>query len=153
MLCIYATDTAIELLQLSGMFVAAYPVEKVMNIARDDAPAMVLGENVDHRTSVVVLCVCYAFLLALAQGLSSPSPLELDVGSLTQHAGYRADRMAGQKTSARFSDTLVYAHGFISTAFVFAGGITNAGLSLSTDKQCFMPFEYALPNGAANIAL
>jgi hypothetical protein len=73
------------LLQLSSMFVAAYPVEKVVNTARDDASAVVLGEHANHRTIVVVFCMCYAFLLALAQGMTSQSSSSLALESLTQH--------------------------------------------------------------------
>lgn len=72
MLCISATTTTMALLQLSGVFVAAYPVEKVVNVARGDAP-VILGEHANHRTIVVVFCMCYAFLLALAQGMIIPS--------------------------------------------------------------------------------
>ena len=62
--------------------------------------------------------------------------------------------MSGQKTSARFSDMLVYAQGFVSTAFVFAVGINNAGLGLSTDKQCFNAIRVCIAMyGAAKIAL
>ncbi|KAF3032029.1 hypothetical protein E8E12_002261 [Didymella heteroderae] len=129
------SSTAMVFLQLNNMFVAAYPVEKVVNMARDDAPAVTLGEHADHRTIIVVLCMCYAFLLALAQG-------------------YRAGRMAGQKTSARFSDMLVFAQGFVSTAFVFAVGINNAGLGLSTDRQCHSAIRVCIAMyGAAKIAL
>jgi hypothetical protein len=73
MLRIYATTTAMALLQFSSMFVAAYPVDKVLNVARDDAPTVALGEHANHRTIVVVFCMCYAFLLALAQGMISTS--------------------------------------------------------------------------------
>ena len=67
MLCISANTPAMALLQFSSMFAAAYPVEKVVNIVRDDTPAVVLGEHANHRTIVVVFCMSYAFLLALAQ--------------------------------------------------------------------------------------
>jgi hypothetical protein len=56
MLRIYATTTAMALLQFSSMFVAAYPVDKVLNVARDDAPTVALGEHANHRTIVVVFC-------------------------------------------------------------------------------------------------
>lgn len=85
MLPISATTTAMAPLQLNSMLVAAYPVEKAVNIVRDDAPAVVLGEHANHRTIVVVFCMSYAFLLALAQGMSSPSLLVLFAESLTQH--------------------------------------------------------------------
>jgi uncharacterized membrane protein len=68
MLGISATNTAMALLQFSNMFVAAHPVEKVVHVTRDDAPVVVLGEHASHRTIVVVFCMSYAFLLALAQG-------------------------------------------------------------------------------------
>lgn len=62
--------------------------------------------------------------------------------------------MAGRKTSARFSDILVYAQGFISTAFVFDVGINSAGLSLSTDKECYNAIRVCIAMyGAAKIAL
>ena len=83
MLSISAINTAMVFLQLNNMFVAAYPVEKVVNMARDDAPAVTLGEHADHRTIIVVLCMCYAFLLALAQGMLFSSRLALILESLT----------------------------------------------------------------------
>jgi alanine racemase len=62
--------------------------------------------------------------------------------------------MSGQKTSARFSDMLVYTQGFVSTAFVFAVGINNAGLGLSTDQQCFNAIRVCIAMyGAAKTAL
>lgn len=71
----------VMLLQFSSMFAAAHPVEKVANAPRNDVPAVVLGEHPSHRTIVVVFCMSYAFLLALAQGklclLSLTSVLEL----------------------------------------------------------------------------
>lgn len=62
--------------------------------------------------------------------------------------------MVGRKTSARFTDMLVYAQGFVSTAFVFAVGINNAGLGLSTDRQCHSAILVCIAMyGAAKIAL
>lgn len=49
---------------------------------------------------------------------------------------------------------LVYAQGFVSTAFVFDVGINSAGLGLSTDKQCFNAIRVCITMyGAAKIAL
>ena len=62
--------------------------------------------------------------------------------------------MAGSKTSARFSDVLVFAQGFVDTAFVFAVGINSAGLGLSTDAQCHAAIRGCIAMyGAAKIAL
>lgn len=62
--------------------------------------------------------------------------------------------MAGQKTSARFSDVIVFAQGFVSTAFVFAVGINSAGLGLSTDAQCHAAIRVCIAMyGVAKIAL
>ncbi|KAF2627623.1 hypothetical protein BU25DRAFT_303082, partial [Macroventuria anomochaeta] len=87
------------------------------------------------RTIVVVFCMSYVFLLALVQG-------------------YRAGRMTSRKTSARFSDILVFAQGFVSTAFIFGVGINSAGLGLSTDAQCYAAIRMCIAMyGAAKIAL
>lgn len=84
MLLRFANTTATVFLQLKSMFVTAYPVEHVVMMTRDDGPAVVLGEHADHRTIIVVFCISYSFLLALAQGMSSSSLLTLFLGSLTQ---------------------------------------------------------------------
>jgi hypothetical protein len=55
-------------LQSSSFFVAAHPVGNVVQVSRDEAPSVVLGEHASHRTIVVVFCISYAFLLALTQG-------------------------------------------------------------------------------------
>jgi len=44
--------------------------------------------------------------------------------------------MAGQKSKTRVSDVLVFAQGFICSAFLFATAIQIAGLGLQTDAQC-----------------
>ncbi len=56
------------LLQFKILFASAYPVNEVARVGRHDATPIVLGEHADHRTIVVVFCMTYAFLLALAQG-------------------------------------------------------------------------------------
>ena len=62
--------------------------------------------------------------------------------------------MTGHKTGVKFSDILVFAQGFISTAFVFAVGINSAGLGLSTDAQCYAAIRVCIAMyGAAKIAL
>ena len=80
MLGISATKTAMALL-FSNAFAAAYPVDGIIKVARDDTPAVVLGEHASHRTIVVVFCMSYAFVLALAQG-KLPSGLTLVLQSL-----------------------------------------------------------------------
>lgn len=62
--------------------------------------------------------------------------------------------MAGQKTNAKFSDILVFAQGFVSTAFVFAVGINSAGLGLFTDAQCYAAIRVCIAMyGIAKIVL
>ncbi|KAJ4982938.1 hypothetical protein SVAN01_11570 [Stagonosporopsis vannaccii] len=122
-------------LQLNALFVSAYPVTDVPHIPRDDTPPAVLGEHANNRTIVVVFCMTFSFLLAFAQG-------------------YRAGRMAGQKSTARVTDILVFAQGFVSTAFVFAVGINSAGLGLATDTQCYAAIRVCIAMyGVAKIAL
>ena len=76
MMYISAHLVAMPLLQFS--VVNAYPVQNLTNLARNDMPPIVLGEHANHRTIVVVFCMSYAFLLALAQGkkVSCSGPLQ-----------------------------------------------------------------------------
>lgn len=63
MLCTPVRKTALALLHLSSVFVAAYPAKAAMHVAREDeASLVVLGEHASYRTIVII------FLLALAQG-------------------------------------------------------------------------------------
>lgn len=61
-----AYSTAMALLQLS--LVAAYPIREMACLAQGDASPVGLGGYANHWTIVVVFCMSYAFLLALAQG-------------------------------------------------------------------------------------
>ena len=62
--------------------------------------------------------------------------------------------MAGQKSTARITDALVCAQGFVSTAFVFAIGINSAGLGLATDAQRYAAIRVCIAlYGTAKIAL
>ncbi|KAH7344274.1 hypothetical protein BKA66DRAFT_434381 [Pyrenochaeta sp. MPI-SDFR-AT-0127] len=116
-------------------FVGASPVLQGSHAVRDDADRVRLEEKPAHRVAAVVLCIVYAFLLALAQG-------------------YRAGRMAGKKSRNGLSDILVFLQGFVSIAFVFAVGIDTAGLGLTTDAQCYGAIRICISlYGAAKIAL
>jgi len=62
--------------------------------------------------------------------------------------------MADHMSTARITDVLVFAQGFVSTAFVFAVGINSAGLGLATDAQCYVAIRVCIAMyGAAKIAL
>lgn len=62
--------------------------------------------------------------------------------------------MAGRETGTKSSDVLVFAQGFVSTAFVFSVGIDSAGLGLSTYVQCHAAICVCIAMyGAATIAL
>ncbi|KAF1944610.1 hypothetical protein EJ02DRAFT_83860 [Clathrospora elynae] len=104
-------------------------------VARDDAHDGHLGERPLNRVAVVTICLLYVFALALAQG-------------------YRAGRMASNKSKTRVSDILVFVQGFISTTFVFAVAINAAGLGLATQSQCKAVIRTCiLLYGASKIAL
>lgn len=60
-------------LQLNLWFVDAHAIGKVAHTIRDEPPPAALGEHPDNRTVVVIFCMSYAFLLALAQGKSTSS--------------------------------------------------------------------------------
>ncbi|KAF3002456.1 hypothetical protein E8E13_004931 [Curvularia kusanoi] len=122
-------------LQLGSLLVAAYPTQEFTHMARDDTHPVSLDDPPSRRTIVVAFCIGFAFLLALAQG-------------------YRAGRMAGRKSSAQFSDILVFAQGFVSISFVFAIGVNSAGLGLQTDAQCHAAIRVCIAMyGAAKITL
>ncbi|KAG9188524.1 hypothetical protein G6011_02447 [Alternaria panax] len=86
-------------------------------VNRDDIYVNRLDGRPPDRVLVVVVCIVFAFVLALTQG-------------------YRAGRLAGQKSKTRVSDVLVFAQGFVCTAFLFATAIQISGLGLQTDRQC-----------------
>ncbi|KAH7130560.1 hypothetical protein B0J11DRAFT_430209 [Dendryphion nanum] len=120
---------------LGFSLVAARPLPYEGNVAREEPDEVGLGENPKHRTVVVVFCMVYTFVLALAQG-------------------YRAGRMRDTKSRGRFPDALVFVQGFLSTAFVFAVGINSAGLGLATDSQCRAAILVCIAMyGAAKMAL
>ncbi|KAI0584038.1 hypothetical protein TUN199_05549 [Pyrenophora tritici-repentis] len=84
-----------------------------------------------QRTIVVVVCILYAFILALVQG-------------------YRAGRIAGKPpTKTQFSDVLVFVQGFVCTAFVFATAMIVAGLGLHTEPQCYAAIRVCIAMYAA----
>ena len=55
-------------LQYAALLVAAYPTQDFTHMARRDMPTVSMDEKSSRRTLVVVLCIAYGFLLALAQG-------------------------------------------------------------------------------------
>jgi hypothetical protein len=62
--------------------------------------------------------------------------------------------MAGQKSKTRVSDVLVFAQGFICTAFLFATVIQVSGMGLQTDSQCSAAIRVCIVMyGADKIAL
>jgi hypothetical protein len=52
-------------LQFVPLLVAAYPTTRV---TRRDAPTVSMDEPSGRRTLIVIFCIAYGFLLALAQG-------------------------------------------------------------------------------------
>lgn len=61
--------TTMAFLQASSLLVAAYPVHDSAHIARSEAQPVSLDEAPGRRTIIVVFCIGYVFLLALAQGM------------------------------------------------------------------------------------
>ncbi|KAF2846935.1 hypothetical protein T440DRAFT_471451 [Plenodomus tracheiphilus IPT5] len=49
-------------------FTAASPIAQAGNVFRSEGADVQLGERPENRTAVVVMCILYTFLLALAQG-------------------------------------------------------------------------------------
>ncbi|RYN87889.1 hypothetical protein AA0119_g12353 [Alternaria tenuissima] len=114
---------------------AAHPMSPLTLVNRDDVYVNRLDERPPHRVLVVVVCILFAVVLALAQG-------------------YRAGRLAGQKSKTRVSDVLVFAQGFVCTAFLFATAIQVSGLGLQTDGQCHAAIRVCIVMyGADKIAL
>jgi hypothetical protein len=62
-------------LQVGLPHVNAVPMKTDPIIIDGDNRVVFLAEHPDHRTITVVLCIFYAFLLALAQGQSIPLEL------------------------------------------------------------------------------
>ncbi|KAH6643037.1 hypothetical protein C7974DRAFT_386649 [Boeremia exigua] len=129
------TIVIVIFLQFNNFLVSAHPLDQALYAPRDQPPSVQFGEHVQGRTTVVVFCLIYAILLALAQG-------------------YRAGRTSGRKTRARFSDYLIWGQGIVSTAMIFNVGISSAGLGLATDAQCYRAIRVCIAMyGAAKIAL
>ncbi|EOA91250.1 uncharacterized protein SETTUDRAFT_86125 [Exserohilum turcica Et28A] len=105
--------------------VAARPVSlKLINARRTEG----YTANEDRpleRLAVVLICIVLAFLLALS-------------------LGYRAGRLAGQRSKTRGSDILVFVQGFFCTAFLFIVAVLAAGLGLETKRQCFVAIRICL---------
>lgn len=56
------------LLQFSSVLVAAHPVHDNGHMTRGDAQPVSLDEAPNRRTIVIVFCIGYVLLIALAQG-------------------------------------------------------------------------------------
>ena len=66
-------------LQFAFTLVAARPLPYEQHVARDETVGtVILGEPPRFRTAVVVLCMVFAFLLALAQGTSQGHEVEIN---------------------------------------------------------------------------
>ena len=55
-------------LQSVPLLVAAYPMQNFTRMARRDTPTISMDEPSSRRTLIVIFCIAYGFLLALAQG-------------------------------------------------------------------------------------
>jgi hypothetical protein len=55
-------------LQSVPLLVVAYPTQDFTRVARRDTPTISLDEPSGRRTLIVIFCIAYGFLLALAQG-------------------------------------------------------------------------------------
>ena len=55
-------------LQFLPLMVVAYPTQDLTRMARRDTPTISMDEPSSRRTLIVIFCIAYGFLLALAQG-------------------------------------------------------------------------------------
>ena len=55
-------------LQSVPLLVAAYHMQNFTRMARRDTPTISMDEPSSRRTLIVIFCIAYGFLLALAQG-------------------------------------------------------------------------------------
>lgn len=111
-------------------------------------------ERPEQRTIVVVVCILYAFILALVQGKWT-NTLRFrhvfgSIANCSSTIGYRAGRIAGKPPAkTQFSDVLVFVQGFVCTAFLFATATIVAGLGLHTESQCYAAIRICIAMYAA----
>jgi hypothetical protein len=55
-------------LQSVPLQVVAHPTQDFMRVARRDTPTISMDEPSGRRTLIIIFCIAYGFLLALAQG-------------------------------------------------------------------------------------
>lgn len=110
MLCNPIHKIATAMLQFSSVLVAAYPVQDTKVMTRNDAQPVNLDEAPGRRTIIVVFCIGYVFLLALAQG-NRAMVLVFDVlARLTNTSKAIAQVVWPARRHARGSLTFSYSH-------------------------------------------